>query len=572
MKDCKKIATGSFESLDPKHILFRHLEGRPSWWTVLVKDKSLRIDIRKDNYINVYFEDSCALKIEMTDSECLRLTTHVSFTDGIDGSKVNKYYIDIANAFVNSPQAILTALKTNITKFYGNNQERSLEDTSEKYVQWAWGTLWNDILDTEFAYNLDELLPDLRIDMVQNSYGTLRFIELKRINDNRMRRKDEAIVPEVIEQTLKYRSFIDRHHDELLTYYQTIYDIKANIGINVGKNRPKAVENKPHLAIVNLYSKIEARRQERIAYICDRLKNEPDITWEIFSPLHRIAEKMSDGFYKAQKVDQFVKKKEMDNLWPMIDSEARCYFSTHAISWWSTDGKTDEPTWHKLSSQIHCLNHLFYIRHNYDAVLAILKSARPDIGFNKVLPVPIDKEDNGYICFEFTYKNKDLGLDRHQTRGKNCTSVDALIYAEDIHGQRWLIPIEWKYTETYDGREGWYESIERYRTASVSGSNINWGVLHRADPYYELARQEILMEKIIASKDIVMPADRFLHLFVAPEGTPLWKAVAKHFIPTLSDSSKFMMIDNRKLLEPVATNCPELIDYLDTRYNYKKTF
>lgn len=68
MKDCKTKLAGSFESLDQEHILFRHLEGRPSWWAVLVKDKNLRIDVRKDNYINVYFEDSCVMKIEMSDS------------------------------------------------------------------------------------------------------------------------------------------------------------------------------------------------------------------------------------------------------------------------------------------------------------------------------------------------------------------------------------------------------------------------------------------------------------------------------------------------------------------------
>lgn len=573
MKDCKTKLAGSFESLDQEHILFRHLEGRPSWWAVLVKDKNLRIDVRKDNYINVYFEDSCVMKIEMSDSGNLRITTHVSFTDGIEGTSINRFYNDITKAFLNEPQGVLASLKDNITKFYGNDYERPLDDTSEKYVQWAWATLWNrDILDTEFAYNLDEMLPDLRIDMVQNLYGTLRFIELKRINDNRMRCKDEQKDPEIIGQMHKYRSFIVRHRDELLSYYQTVYDIKSRLGIKVGKHRPKDIESKPHLAIVNLYSRIESRRQERIAHICNRLKNEPEITWELFSPLHRTEEKMSDLFYRVQKADQFIEKKEVENLWPAIDSEARKYFSDHDIAWWSMDGKADGPTWHKLSSQIHCLNHLFSIRNNHDAVLAMINAVRPDIGFTKVLPVPIDGDDHGYICFEFTYRNRELGLDRHQTRGKNCTSVDALIYAEDTKGFRWLIPIEWKYTEKYDGREGWHESIERYRTAALNGSNVKWSVLHRADPYYELARQEILMEKIIASKDSVLPADRFLHLFIAPEETPLWKAVARHFIPTLSDSSKFLMIDNRKLLEPVAPYCPELIEYVDTRYNYKKTF
>lgn len=562
-----KIENGSFNSLKRGHNLFRSLgEGRPYWWPLLTDDKTLRIDIRKDNYINVYFEDSCVLKIEMAKSGRLIMTTHASFTTGIEGKQTGKCYFDISDSLIDSPETVICKLKENITRFYGNDNPRALEETSEKYVQWAWSTLWgNDILDTEFAYNLDELLPDLRIDMVQNCYGTLKFIELKRINDNRLRVKDPDAVPEIISQMHKYAEFISIHKEELLTYYQKVYDIKRDLGIRTSKYRPKALEPKPHLAIANLYSKIESRRKVRIEDICRLFKSDTAFTWELFSPLHRIREKMSDTFYKAQKVDQFVRKKDMENLCPAIADDAKRYFAKHGIAWWSIDGNENEPTWHKLSSQIHCLNHLFALRNNHDAVLAMIRNVRPDIGFSRVLPVPNDGDDIGYICFEFTFKNCELGLDRHQTRGKNCTSVDALIYAEDSAGKKWLIPIEWKYTETYDGKEGWYESIERYREAS-KGSNINWSVVHRADPYYELARQEILMEKIIMSKDRSLPAEEFLHLFVAPKETPLWNAVEKNFIPTLINKEKFVMIDNRDFIQPAMEYAPDVISYIDSRY------
>lgn len=566
-----KKAKGSFDSLSRSHELFRFLaDGRPYWWTLLTGDKALRIDIRKDNYINVYFEDSCALKIEMAKSGRLIMTTHASFTTGIEGKQTGKWYFDVAESLIDSPESVIRYLKENITRFYGNGNPMALEETSEKYVQWAWSTLWNnDILDTEFAYNLDEPIPDLRIDMVQNSFGTLRFIELKRINDNRLRVKDPESMPEIITQMHKYAEFISIHKEELLTYYQAVYDIKRDLGIRTSQYRPTALESKPHLAIANLYSKIESRRKERIEDICRLLKSDSAFTWEMFSPLHRIREKMSDTFYRDQKVDQFVRKKDMENLCPAIADDAKRYFAEHGIAWWSTDGNEHEPTWHKLSSQIHCLNHLFTLRKNHDAVLAIIRNVRPDIRFNRVLPVPIDGDDIGYICFEFTFKNRDLGLDRHQTRGKNCTSVDALIYAEDSAGKRWLIPIEWKYTETYDGREGWYESIERYNEAS-NRSNINWSVLHRADPYYELARQEILMEKIIMAKDRSLPADEFLHLFVAPKGTPLWNAVEKNFIPTLINKEKFVMIDNHDFIQPARENAPDVISYISSRYAHSK--
>lgn len=315
-----KTSKGSFEALNRNHELFRSLAGsRPDWWSLLIADESLRIDIRKDNYINVYFEDSCALKIEMAKDGHFIMTTHASFTTGIEGKQSGKWYFDVADSLIDSPERVIRKLKENITHFYDNDNPKLLEATSEKYVQWAWSTLWhNDILDTEFAYNLDYLIPDLRIDMVQNCFGTLRFIELKRINDSRMRVKDPDAVPEIINQMHKYAEFISIHKEELLTYYQKVYDIKCDLGIRTSKYRPKSLEPKPHLAVVNLYSKIESRRKERIYDMCRILKADSAFTWELFSPLHRIKEKMSDTFYRGQKVDQFVNKKDMDNLCPTI--------------------------------------------------------------------------------------------------------------------------------------------------------------------------------------------------------------------------------------------------------------
>lgn len=62
-------------------------------------------------------------------------------------------------------------------------------------------------------------------------------------------------------------------------------------------------------------------------------------------------------------------------------------------------------TGHILSSQMACLNHLFALRKNPDAVLAVLNGVRNE--FTEVLPITSDK-DNGYIAFEVV-------SDSHQT-------------------------------------------------------------------------------------------------------------------------------------------------------------
>lgn len=128
------------------------------------------------------------------------------------------------------------------------------------------------------------------------------------------------------------------------------------------------------------------------------------------------------------------------NLYPPFD-EVNRYFKENEISWWGGF----KPTGHILSSQMACLNHLFPIMGDKEAVLAILNGVRDE--FVEVLPVICDKQPQ-YISFEVVSSEDHLN-ELNSTRGSNCTSVDAFIYAKHKSGELWLIPIEWKYTEHY---------------------------------------------------------------------------------------------------------------------------
>lgn len=104
------------------------------------------------------------------------------------------------------------------------------------------------------------------------------------------------------------------------------------------------------------------------------------------------------------------------------------YLKKYHIKWWGSDDE-NKPSGVLLSSQIHCLNHLFALRKDKDAVLAIVNHVT-EIAFDEVLPSSLDN-DGGYIAFEFAYKNDELldENDKGARRGVLCTSIDAMIVA-----------------------------------------------------------------------------------------------------------------------------------------------
>lgn len=188
----------------------------------------------------------------------------------------------------------------------------------------------------------------------------------------------------------------------------------------------------------------------------------------------------------------------------------------------------------------------------------------------EVYPAPFDK-DGGFISFEFVCKNKSLLDEKYETRGANCTSIDALVYIHTTDGRKLLIPIEWKYTETYQSKEAEESSLERYPKLIDSESNLKkWCDLYKADPYYELMRQSLLMEQIMKKKETSeIEAVDYRHIMVIPNShVELKNAIEEKYMSNLKDKSKFRIIDPHELLAPIEDNdnYSDLITYLKTRY------
>ena len=152
------------------------------------------------------------------------------------------------------------------------------------------------------------------------------------------------------------------------------------------------------------------------------------------------------------------RRESTKNLYKGIRHSALSYFQLNDIEWWKQSEDLYFPNGNTLSSQIHCLNHLFALRADKDAVLAIIQALLPNIC--EILPSPIDEKfcymekypykTPSYISFEFTCENRTLLKERCNKRGANCTSIDVFIYAKDCDNKHVLIPIEWKYTEVYE--------------------------------------------------------------------------------------------------------------------------
>lgn len=262
----------------------------------------------------------------------------------------------------------------------------------------------------------------------------------------------------------------------------------------------------------------------------------------------------------------------LKNLFGGVRRDVLAYFKHQNIAWWREYEDRYFPNGHLLSSQIHCLNHLFALREDKDAVLAVINNAT-NMEFDEVLPSTLDN-DGGYIAFEYAYKNDELlgENDKGARRGVFCTSIDAMIVARKGE-EKWLIPIEWKYTETYEKEDKTCQKrLERYEELIKKSERLkmpeNGQIPHSIyfqEPSYELMHQTLLCEQLKHNR----LAKNFFHLNVIPDdNTALRENVKKEFIPMLKDKSKFRIIDPQELLSPLRDNdkYEDLITYLETRY------
>ncbi|MEI6851269.1 MAG: hypothetical protein WCL06_00445 [Bacteroidota bacterium] len=307
---------------------------------------------------------------------------------------------------------------------------------------------------------------------------------------------------------------------------------------------------------------LEAQRQKAVA-LRDKIFKDP-----------------GGGIFK-QTEREYVLLEPALNIWGGVRDDAISYFNRYNIPFWDSGV---EPTGHVLSSQIACINHLYFIRQRQDIATIILQEVDKDV--KCALQMDNGVKDCGYVDFEVIGRKNYLKEKLH-TRGANSTSVDAVMLAEMNNGLKKLFFIEWKYVEQYKSQpskangDSGKTRIETYRPLILAEDcpfefkNID-GLF--TEPYYQLMRQTLLANEMTKAEEY--GASLYQHLHIIPEENSDLRKVntANGKLPgttlhetwtgLLKNPEKYKMVDPKDFIFPakICNDTISWINYLEQRY------
>ncbi len=274
---------GSFATINPSADIFIEIKNQqPKWWAFFCNDKELYINIRKENYINIYYYGGSVAKIFFKNG--FKADIHQKYLgDNISRGKTKasaykcKYlHLDLNNL----NKSIITDIKNHIVSDYLRHINN--ENPAEKWIQGKIIINDSNYIDSEFQFNQDPSIGNLRIDLIKLTGGVLTFIELKIISDSRLRNdeKRNIKIPEIIEQMKKYNLFINKYEADIIDYYKKLVEIKKLLGLTSINNTNLDLNKTPKLIIADTYTKMTAGRDARIRDIKKLLDNH-NIDYEI---------------------------------------------------------------------------------------------------------------------------------------------------------------------------------------------------------------------------------------------------------------------------------------------------
>lgn len=275
--------------LNDKHPLFRELMVNPPiWWENVKSHPELYIEIRKDNYINIYYQGGSIARVSYkAASEKIVAEAHPKYLGKNDDTEA---YSDCTDWLANN----LDELLLNVEAFYSNKNSKDIdpENKSEKKIQGEIITAGREqFIDSEFQHLISRRQINsglyenkfIRIDLIKVVNNTLVFVELKHIKDNRLLDKDIASEPEIISQMKSYGEFLEANKSAIIEYYKILYRIKANLNLPlpiVDNINLLTANSKPELLIKNVYVRQTKDRCNRISNI-EAVLNRNDINYTI---------------------------------------------------------------------------------------------------------------------------------------------------------------------------------------------------------------------------------------------------------------------------------------------------
>jgi hypothetical protein len=272
------------------------------------------------------------------------------------------------------------------------------------------------------------------------------------------------------------------------------------------------------------------------------------------------------GVYLHRKKDATL------NLWEGIREDALNYFERYRIVWWR-GGAGNQVTGHLLSSQVACINHLYFLRQRKDAATAILRSIHPEIVEAMIV-------DDGFVEFE-VIGSKNFLREKSHTRGANATSIDAVMVGKKRDGMNILVMIEWKYTENYRTDNKYIPARSKVYDPLLEESDCpiqppSFESLYY-EPFYQLMRQTLLGWKMVQSREY--NCDEYIHLHVIPSENKelkervtspdlLGETMSEAWRNVLRDPSQYQVLSPDEFLLPIK-RCPDtsaIFSYLNRRY------
>lgn len=265
-------------SLRRDHPLFRKLENdAPEWWCKALQFEDAYIDIRKNNTINIYYEGASLAKVEWV-KDSVRATCHPKY---LYGDKSQTYYKNSIAIYQSCEEELMRlgtkecCLLRNAHLFYSDKEGKEIGDAEQKSEK----KLQSEIvcraktlyIDSEFAHQYKVgSRHTIRIDLVRVVGNKIRFVELKRIQDNRLLHEEcSDVAPEIITQIEEYRNFLKTNEEAILEYYKELITIKRDLGLptTAADIDTLAIDTEPYLEIHNLYTHQNPQREARIARV-----------------------------------------------------------------------------------------------------------------------------------------------------------------------------------------------------------------------------------------------------------------------------------------------------------------
>ena len=311
------------------------------------------------------------------------------------------------------------------------------------------------------------------------------------------------------------------------------------------------------------------------------------IAFKLNSPYFSEAARV-DGVYKKRSYPFCLPREyAQENLFHEARQLAQDYFAQFSIKW--HDGRNGAPSNHLCDSQVCCVNFLLPFADKPKPLAKLLSVLYPNL--KQMLPI----ENGQYVAMEWIGQENYLGerksKNQKRTRGANFTSADAAVMFENKNGNRQIVLIEWKYTESYSSTNLKIAKSDTDRSLTYAHLyNKDDDLLNKEklasfddlfyEPFYQFMRQQYLANQMEKAKELGVDVVSLLHIapahnldfkrITSPKLKPLGQSVTEVWSEIVKKPNRFISVSTEKLFGKFDTSdYPELKEwrkYITERY------